>query len=199
MRTIEGLKEFRKNIISTHNGEIIKSGNGINNNTIKIKIQCSKCKSSKIIRYTSFNAISKRLFYKKEERYLCFACYNEEHRGVKHPSFKNTKKISRGYTFLFASILPEYEWLIKPMIGNETYIREHRYVMAKYLGRPLLKKEAVHHLNGNKADNTIKNLELIDPATHLAVTKETTKLNNRIKDLEEEVAKYKEQLFELVD
>lgn len=39
-------------------------------------------------------------------------------------------------------------------------IHEHTYIMSKHIGRALFKGETVHHINGDRLDNRIENLEL---------------------------------------
>lgn len=44
--------------------------------------------------------------------------------------------------------------------NGHQWMLEHRYVMQQILGRPLGKKENVHHINGKRDDNRPENLEL---------------------------------------
>jgi len=46
--------------------------------------------------------------------------------------------------------------------GKNSSILEHRKVMQDHLGRELSSQEQVHHINKNRTDNRIKNLELFE-------------------------------------
>ncbi len=70
----------------------------------------------------------------------------------KSPNWKGGRRIDGGYVFVYH---PDH-----PMAKKNGYVREHAYVMCEHLGRTLIKGENVHHINGNKEDNRIENLEL---------------------------------------
>lgn len=74
--------------------------------------------------------------------------------GESNPNYKDGKKITdQGYVQLLVG-------KDHPMAGRGGYVLEHRYVMSQFLDRPLRRCEVIHHLNGNRQDNRIENLEL---------------------------------------
>lgn len=58
------------------------------------------------------------------------------------------------------------EWGYKMISVNGVKVYEHRYVMEQHLKRKLKKGEEVHHIDGNKLNNNIDNLELLTTGEH---------------------------------
>ena len=56
-----------------------------------------------------------------------------------------------------------------PAADSKGYVRLHRLIMENHLGRTLEPDELVHHINGNKLDNRVENLELITKASHVSL------------------------------
>src|SRR3990167_5739214 len=48
-------------------------------------------------------------------------------------------------------------------------VLEHRWVMEKFLGRKLSRYELVHHINGDKRDNRLSNLSIVNQSKHSIV------------------------------
>jgi len=83
----------------------------------------------------------------------------EDNSGSKNGNWKGGRRIDKdGYIVVH---VPNH-----PFCDVHGYIREHRLKMEQKIGRYLLKTEVVHHLNGNKGDNRISNLELLTKVEH---------------------------------
>lgn len=81
------------------------------------------------------------------------------------PKWKGGITNHSGYVMIYS---PDHPY------ATGCYVREHRYVMEKHLGRFLENHEIVHHKNHNKTDNRIENLELTSRATHASMHKENS-------------------------
>ena len=68
-------------------------------------------------------------------------------------------------------------------------VYDHRLVMARHLGRPLLGSEEVHHKNGDKLDSRLENLLLTTRSEHSSAHhREIATLRARVRELERELA-----------
>jgi hypothetical protein len=133
----------------------------------------------------------------------CTHCAASRRKRISVSDMKNNGlTLKDDYVFRHIRTFTEEEQVIlrQMPLGNEIYILEHRAIMAIHLGRPLLEKEAVHHLNGDKTDNRIENLSLYNMNSHsklhanqlsLILTQEW-----RIKELETTVASLRQLLVE---
>lgn len=75
--------------------------------------------------------------------------------GPAHPLWKGGRT-KAGY--VLAYVAPNSQFA--PMRNRANAVFKHRLVMACYLGRCLRADEEVHHVNGNRADNRLENLQL---------------------------------------
>ncbi len=79
-------------------------------------------------------------------------------RGEHHPHWRGGRTMQKGYVLV---LLVDDGHVAASMRSRRGYVPEHRLVLAEHLGRALRADEQVHHLNGNKADNRLENLQLV--------------------------------------
>lgn len=81
------------------------------------------------------------------------SCGCKKARGrERHHAWKGGRYYRGGYLMIKDSDHPNAD--------GKGYVAEHVKVMSQHLGRPLVKGENVHHKNGVRDDNRLKNLEI---------------------------------------
>jgi hypothetical protein len=73
-------------------------------------------------------------------------------RGRDCSQWRGGRRWCKGYIQIY---VPDH-----PRANAKGYVMEHRLEMEQKLGRILERHEHVHHINGDKTDNRIENLEL---------------------------------------
>jgi len=128
---------------------------------------CPVCQEGKWVRFVNG----------KPSSITCRGCSRPK--GTWHPSLKTRAKMSashktpaerfkNSFGYIMVRLSPNDPFY--PMANKTGYVREHRLVVAKRLGRCLLFKEQVHHKDGIKDHNEDSNLQLISPADHNVMT-----------------------------
>jgi hypothetical protein len=73
-------------------------------------------------------------------------------------SYSRNSVDKNGYIRLYAGL--------HPYANGRLMIAEHVMVMEAHMGRALLSHECVHHINENKQDNRLENLQLMTKSEH---------------------------------
>ena len=87
---------------------------------------------------------------------VCLA--NSKRMLGKRNNWRGGRIIDRGWVRVWK---PEH-----PHASQSGYMKEHRLVMEKHLGRYLRADEMIHHINQNRSDNRIENLKIISIGEH---------------------------------
>ena len=82
-------------------------------------------------------------------------------KGEKNTGWKGGKSTHKGYILIR---MPEH-----PNALPNGYVKEHRLIMEKHIGRYLRNDEEIHHINKNRSDNRIENLIIITKAEHTRI------------------------------
>lgn len=132
-----------------NSGEIVNHVQGVCDNRA-IKFHCIRCSNMMISTVSRLKTAIKRNKYTG----LCRQCMS----SVRHKVSLDKPRIQpNGYAIIQKSLIPlEHHWLF----DWSSPVMTHRYNMAVKLNRPLTSDEIVHHIDGDKSNNDLSNLEL---------------------------------------
>jgi hypothetical protein len=115
------------------------------------------CKSCGKLRWINRSTLSRPNYQGK-----CKKCSGNH---AKPPRYNGRFLTSEGYVMV--QLKPDNFFF--QMTEKNGYVKEHRLIMAKWLGRCLQSWEVVHHKNGERDDNRIRNLSLQTSSDHATI------------------------------
>lgn len=145
----------------------------------KVKLICDDCGKETITTYANYNTYTKKINFNGETR--CNRCSSKisgrknkgrisktrgipqpNRRGKNSPTWKGGEYVaSDGYKMVRVN-----SGTLNRKSGWNQYQKEHVYLIEKELNRKLTKNEIVHHIDGNKLNNSLNNLWLCDHSKH---------------------------------
>lgn len=93
-------------------------------------------------------------------KYCSQSCSSKSRTGERNSVWKGGRKIDAGGYIL--RLRPNH-----PHARRSGYVLEHRLVIEESIGRYLTPDEIVHHVNRNKTDNRLENLQVMSEAEHI--------------------------------
>ncbi len=122
-----------------------------------------------------------RIVHGEARSLLCVTCARE---SLHKPG---TTRTANRYKLVHVAVDSPYRVMAS---AHTARVREHRLVVAQSLGRPLESWEIVHHINGDRDDNRLGNLQLVSDTEH----KQITILEERVRKLEIEIAELRKPI-----
>jgi hypothetical protein len=89
-----------------------------------------------------------------------YRSYTENMSGPNNPAWKGGVTIFKTHGNYAGVRYVRCPQEYKVMARKDGYVMEHRLMVAQAIGRPLLRREVVHHKNHKPSDNRIENLQL---------------------------------------
>lgn len=126
----------------------------------RLTVSCTQCGASLI-----------RLGSRKGRPFCSRKCQHrwlsENRHGSQHHNWTGGTHHKEGYTVINVDAVDDrYREIAESMASGRRCVLEHRLVVAIHIGRALRRDECVHHLNRDRSDNRIENLELLDRGYH---------------------------------